>query len=260
MDRSDAATTDILTSFAIDDTLCLSASDTQQNALHMWVHKPAVVLGIPDKRMPYIEQGIELLTQFEYDVIIRNSGGLAVLLDEGVLNLSLIFPEEKQFNIHDSYDAMVAFIRWLFEDESNQIDVYEITQSYCPGSYDLSINGQKFAGISQRRVKQGTAVQIYLCVEGDGQHRAEIIRQFYDQSLQGEATSFDYPDINPNVMASLEQLLGKPLKTNDVKDQLINKLNAQGIQIVEQSFNTQEKAWFDQRETLMHKRNRDITS
>ena len=63
---------------------------------------------------------------------------------------------------------MVDFINALFPEVAERIEAYEIVGSYCPGSYDLSIDGKKFAGISQRRMKNGIAVQIYLCVEGSG--------------------------------------------------------------------------------------------
>ncbi|WP_411954592.1 biotin/lipoate A/B protein ligase family protein [Alkalibacillus sp. S2W] len=260
IDDSDINQSDIMTSFAIDDTLCLTATETKQPAIHLWVHRPTVVLGIPDSRTPYINDGIQFLNEAGYKVIIRNSGGLAVLLDEGVLNLSLIFPEEKQFDIHDSYQAMVEFIRWLLEDEPYTIDAYEISESYCPGTYDLSINGQKFAGISQRRVKQGTAVQIYLCIEGDGQKRADVVKQFYEKAVQGEETKFTYPSIKPDVMASLEQLLGKSLSTKEVKDQLLTKLKQRNIEVFNQAFTETEQEWFDNRLNLMHKRNKTISS
>ena len=103
-----------------------------------------------------------------------------------------------------------------FRKRGDRIKAYEIVGSYCPGSYDLSIDGRKFAGISQRRLRQGIAVQVYLCVEGSGAERAELIREFYEVGLQGEETKFTYPVIKPEVMASLEELLGMPLTVRDV--------------------------------------------
>ena len=81
--------------------------------------------------------------------------------------------------------------------EFDEIEAREIVGSYCPGSYDLSIDGKKFAGISQRRLKKGVAVQIYLCVNGSGSERAEMIRRFYELSKKGEETKFAYPQIVP---------------------------------------------------------------
>ena len=97
-----------------------------------------------------------------------------------------------------------------------QIEAYEIVGSYCPGSYDLSVNGKKFAGISQRRLRQGVAVQVYLCIEGSGAERAEMIREVYEMGLQGQQTKFSYPEIKPDVMASLSEILDMQLTVNEV--------------------------------------------
>lgn len=96
------------------------------------------------------------------------------------------------------------------------------------GSYDLSIDGKKFAGISQRRVKGGIAVQIYLCIEGSGSERAELMRQFYDIALRGEVTKFHYPDIDSSCMASLEELLETELSVEEVLFKLLFAMKTLG--------------------------------
>ena len=110
---------------------------------------------------------------------------------------------------------MYLLVAKMFEDEDVEIDTLEITHSYCPGKFDLSINGKKFAGISQRRVRGGIAVQVYLCVEGSGSERALMMKHFYDRALKGETTKFIYPDIEPQCMASLETLLNKKITVQD---------------------------------------------
>ncbi|GEL77307.1 lipoate--protein ligase family protein [Tenuibacillus multivorans] len=258
IDHRNAADVDIIESFATDDTLCLTASEIGETAIRYWVHQPTVVLGIPDSRLPYIDEGIQYIKDQGYQVIIRNSGGLAVVLDEGILNISLIFPEAKTFDIHDGYQAMVEFIRWVLNDEGCPIEAYEIEQSYCPGEYDLSIDGKKFAGISQRRVKNGSAVQIYLDIEGNGQERAQLLKTFYEISLKGESTKFKYPDIDPTVMASLDQLFQKDLTVEQVIKRIEDKLNTHGVTIDERPFSEQEKHWYKNRLELMRDRNKKI--
>ncbi|MEH7352226.1 lipoate--protein ligase family protein [Neobacillus drentensis] len=217
-----------LQSFGTDDTLCASVGAGEAPATaRTWVHHNTVVLGIQDTRLPYLQEGIQFLKQEGYQVIVRNSGGLAVVLDEGVLNISLIFPEaEKGIDINRGYDVMWQLIQNMFADFPQQIEAREIVGSYCPGSYDLSIDGKKFAGISQRRLKKGVAVQIYLGVNGSGQKRAELVKQFYELAKQAEQTKFTYPEIVPEVMASLSELLGRPFTIADVMLRLLNQLNA----------------------------------
>lgn len=207
-----------LESFAVDDTLCQLVGQLQSPpTVRTWVHDASVVLGIQDHRLPYVQEGMQLLQTKGYDPIVRNSGGLAVVLDAGVLNISIVLSEQTEaLSINDGYDVMVAFVKALFPEVAAKIEAYEIVGSYCPGSYDLSIDGKKFAGISQRRLRQGVAVQIYLCIEGSGAKRAEVIREFYEISLQNEETKFAYPKIVPEVMASLSELVDPKLTVENV--------------------------------------------
>lgn len=229
-----------LESFAMDDTLCHVVGQGESvPAIRTWVHYDAVVLGIQDHRLPYIEDGMRTLQESGYTPIVRNSGGLAVVLDGGVLNISIILNEEQPLSINAAFDVMVDFVRAIFPEIAQRIDVYEIIGSYCPGSYDLSIDGKKFAGISQRRMKNGIAVQIYLCVEGDGRARAELIRAFYKEGLKGEETKFRYPEVQPEVMASLAQLTNTALTVADVNERikhlLLNWNDAVNIQPLQES-------------------------
>lgn len=231
-----------LESFAMDDTLChLVGQQLSVPTVRTWVHDNTVVLGIQDHRLPFISDAIELLENAGYTSIVRNSGGLAVVLDEGVLNLSIILSERASaIDIPVGYEAMLAFVRLLFPEAGERIKAYEIVGSYCPGSYDLSIDGKKFAGISQRRLRQGVAVQVYLCVEGSGAKRAELIREIYEIGLQGKETKFVYPSIQPNVMASLSELLGQQLTVNDVviRTQLLLQQLAEEVDV--STFTTEE--------------------
>ncbi|MCM3668820.1 lipoate--protein ligase family protein [Mesobacillus maritimus] len=223
-----------LQSFATDDTLCESVGTGKSPAVaRSWVHHQTIVLGIQDTRLPYLQEGLNFLEQQGYKYIVRNSGGLAVVLDEGVLNLSLILPEvEKGIDINRGYDAMWLLIKKMFSDFDIEIEAREIVGSYCPGSYDLSIGGKKFAGISQRRLKRGVAVQIYLCVTGSGSERAELIRQFYQYAKQGQETKFFYPDVQPEVMSSLSELLGTPITVQDVMLRFLTFLNQNSGEIL----------------------------
>jgi octanoyl-[GcvH]:protein N-octanoyltransferase len=217
-----------LQSFAMDDTLCTAVGAAQSDpAARSWVHHQTVVLGIQDTKLPFLSEALNTLEETGYQYIVRNSGGLAVVLDEGVLNLSLVFPDsEKGIDINRGYDAMWLLVQEMFKDFDVEMEAKEITQSYCPGSYDLSIGDRKFAGISQRRIRNGVAVQIYLCVNGSGSKRAELIRRFYETGLKGEQTKFTFPSIQPEVMASLSELLGVELSVQDVMLRFLQSLKS----------------------------------
>lgn len=215
-----------LHSFAMDDTLCKSVGKGISPAtMRSWVHPKTIVLGIQDTKLPHLHEGLAFLKKHNYNVIVRNSGGLAVVLDEGVLNISLILREMgKGIDIRAGYDAMWELIKQMFTDYGVNMEAKEIVGSYCPGSYDLSIANKKFAGISQRRIQGGVAVQVYLCLAGSGQERASIVRDFYEVALQGEQTKFVYPIIIPSTMASLSELLGESISVSNCMHRLLQVL------------------------------------
>ena len=232
-----------LQSFGMDDTLCEAVGSGKSPATaRAWVHDQTIVLGIQDTKLPYLQAGLDYLENQQYTYIVRNSGGLAVVLDEGVLNLTLVFPEiEKGIDINRGYEAMWRLIKTMFADFHQEIEAREISGSYCPGSYDLSIKGRKFAGISQRRLKKGVAVQIYLCVTNSGAERAELIKQFYEHAKQGESTKFATPEIKPEVMASLSQLLEVELTISEVMVRFLQALKQTSGQIYSGSLTDEER-------------------
>jgi octanoyl-[GcvH]:protein N-octanoyltransferase len=234
-------------SFAIDDTLCTSVGTGLSDAVvRTWVHYNTIVLGIQDTKLPHLRDAVSFLKTQKYHVIVRNSGGLAVVLDEGVLNLSLIFPEtSKAIDINQGYEAMWQLIQAMFSTYNKTIEAREIVGSYCPGSYDLSINGKKFAGISQRRVRGGVAVQIYLCINGSGSARAELIRRFYELGLKGETTKFVYPTIVPSTMASLSELLNEDLTIPSVMLLLLRTLQSFGGELYSSALTGEELSLYE---------------
>ncbi|KIH70343.1 lipoate--protein ligase family protein [Salinicoccus roseus] len=213
-------------SFAMDDVLQEIVSTDGVPKFRAWVHHPYVILGLHDARLPHLTDGLSYLEEAGFDYIVRNSGGLGVVLDTGVLNVSLILPKSSAAQIDEGYDMMLELVREAFPD--TEIEAYEIEHSYCPGSYDLSIDGRKFAGISQRRIKQGVAVQIYLCITGSGAERAEIMRNFYEAAKKGKDTKFSYPDIHPGDMASLNELLGTELTVDGVLERMLDIIRKDG--------------------------------
>jgi octanoyl-[GcvH]:protein N-octanoyltransferase len=108
-------TSSALESFATDDTLCeLVGKGESLPTIRTWVHENTVVLGIQDHRIPHISSARELLATQGYQSIVRNSGGLAVVLDSGVLNVSIIVSEkESAIDIGVGY-IMADFIRHIF--------------------------------------------------------------------------------------------------------------------------------------------------
>ncbi|GAB7388032.1 biotin/lipoate A/B protein ligase family protein [Bacillaceae bacterium] len=214
-----------LHSFAVDDALCYSVGHRLSlPVVRTWVHDRHVVLGSRDRRLPYADEAIKTLQNEGYAVVVRNSGGAAVALDTGVLNISLIVPVNDIFSgIDPGYELMAELVREILSPFAT-VDTGEIAGSYCPGSFDLSISGRKFGGIAQRRRQGAMAVQAFLLCEGTGIARARLIRRFYEEAVRGAYVGYRYPVVTLDSMASLSELTGRRIDIPFLQTRLLQVL------------------------------------
>ncbi|NMV52616.1 lipoate--protein ligase family protein [Lactobacillus reuteri] len=207
---------DNLSSFIYTNALLRSASELKFPLLHFWTLEDTVILGLKDQRLPHLLTALASLTHRGFHYFMRNSGGLAVVSDDGILNLSIFYPwhlEDHELTIDEAYQRMVNLIQAAFP--SLEIATGEITHSYCPGSFDISVNGQKIGGISQRRNKVGVTVMLYLSVCGNQQDRGKLIRDFYDTGLQQDQNKWHFPDVWPGAMTTVSKVLNSQLSVQD---------------------------------------------
>lgn len=197
--------TTALTYFALTDTLISHAARADQPIIYFWPTDKLIFLGMIDTKLPYLNEALQVFDQAGYQYIVRNSGGLAVVSDPGILNFSIIYPESDTYrlSINDAYERMHEIITRALAPYGVKVTAEEVPDSYCPGDYDLSINGRKIAGISQRRIKGGIAIMIYISMDGIQDERSKLIKEFYQKGLKDEEVRWHYPNINPEVMTSV---------------------------------------------------------
>lgn len=203
---------DVLWPFAWDEVVCRRVGEGQLPPMaHIWRHPHALVLGLRDRRLPFAEAAIKALRSQGLSVGVRNSGGAAVPLDPGVVNLSLILPYRRggKLDFHAEFRLLADLIGDSIRSWTGETRSGEIAGAYCPGEYDLSIGGRKFCGIAQRRQLKACVVSAFIVVEGDGGLRGRLARDFYRQATGGMEHADD-PGVRPETMASLQQLAGVP--------------------------------------------------
>lgn len=198
---------DVLYSFALDELLCRRTGQGGPSICHIWRHPRGFVMGLRDSRLPEAAEAERLLQSEGWSTAVRNSGGAAVPLDLGVINISLILPKPSAGSVHfhDDFERMYGLIRHALKETGCPVDKGEIQGAYCPGEFDLSINGYKFCGIAQRRQIHAYIVQAFVVAEGAGQERTGLVRSFYDKAADGSGAK-DYPLVRDESTASLEQL------------------------------------------------------
>lgn len=237
LDRTnDFTQADPMYAFALDELLCRSAGKGGPAICHLWRHPHAVVLGQRDNRMPRAREAREWLEASGWQTIVRNSGGAAVPLDGGVLNISLILPKASalELRFHNDFERMYDLISNALRHTGHRVDKGEISGAYCPGDFDLSIDGYKFCGIAQRRQTHASIVQAFVVAEGSGRLRAELARSFYDMASGGD-DSLGHPLVQGDSTASLEELAGLgpqavQVLANAVKEVIRTSQSEQGLQ------------------------------
>ena len=223
----------MLVPFSDTGAILKFVSENNQPVIHFWVTPPTVILGMQDKRLNNINSGLSMLSDKDYLFYLRNSGGLGVVTDEGILNCSLFLPDKDNLQIDDAYEKMYSLLKQAF---SAEIKTGEISDSYCPGTFDLSINGQKFAGISQRRSGNAVAVMAYISINGDQKKRSQLMKDFYEISNFPKHQRFVYPEINLHAMENLDKLLNTDLTIELAKEKILTALATDNYEINREEF------------------------
>ncbi|WP_346768707.1 lipoate--protein ligase family protein [Paenibacillus sp. HB172176] len=208
LDRmNELASANPLRAFALDELLGRNAGSGGPAVCHIWRHTGAFILGPRDSRLPHAMKAAEQLNERGWATVVRNSGGAAVPLDKGVVNISLILPKAggEGVHFHNEFELMYRLIRDALQETELPVEKGEIAGAYCPGDFDLSIDGFKFCGIAQRRQRNAIIVQAFIVAAGSGRERAELVRSFYDAASGGD-TALDYPIVIADSTASLEEL------------------------------------------------------
>jgi len=208
IDRSeDLSESDPLYAFALDELLCKEAATSGNSYCHIWRHPQAFIVGQRDSRLPSASDAINDLNEQGFATAVRNSGGAAVPLDLGVVNLSIILSNAASNNahFHQDFEKMYTLIQEALSFTGVPIHKGEIQGAFCPGDYDLSINGQKFCGIAQRRQVKAYSIQAFIIVSGSGIKRTQLVKDFYQIAAQ-TAPLHSYPQVHNGSTASLEEL------------------------------------------------------
>lgn len=240
LDRlNDFSQEDVLYPFALDELLCRGTGLGGPSICHIWRHPHGFVMGLRDSRLQGAGAAQQWLESKGMSTVVRNSGGAAVPLDLGVINLSLIMPkpDAMSFHFHDDFERMYGLISLALKETGCHVEKGEINGAYCPGEFDLSINGLKFCGIAQRRQTHAYIVQAFIVAEGSGAERARLVRSFYERAASGEENE-QYPIVTDESTASLEELTGMGPEAGKhfaeaVKRLLLSRQSEEGLRAAE---------------------------
>lgn len=200
---------DALQPFAFEEVMMRRLTgQTGQPLIHIWRHAQAFIAGLRDRRLPYAAEALQELRSKGYATAVRNSGGAAVPLHAGVVNITVIFPNKAgTMDIQEDFAWMESFMSKVLSPLGIRFERGEVGGSYCPGDFDLSIDGRKFCGIAQRRRLEAYSLQAFINVEGDGEASGRTAAWFYERAA-GDRGDRGKLQIEPEKMTTLQQLQG----------------------------------------------------
>lgn len=243
---------------ALTDALLLHASESGESTLHLWEStRPTVLLGMMDTKLPRFQEACRALLNQSYDVLVRQSGGLAVPSDPGILNFSLILknPLDQRLTIEEGYQLALALLEHTLVSEQGRLVAGEVPQSYCPGSYDVSIQHKKIMGLSQRRVKEGLGIMGYLGVHGDQTARSQLIQHFYTTGDAYQNGSTRYPVIQPSVMGTLHSTGSADVTVSDIRASFHEGLASAGLETINHTYSPHVQLLYNEAVEKLVKRN-----
>lgn len=228
--NQDFAKNEALDAIATSNVLLYLAGRLKRPILQFWTLNDTVILGHMDTKLKSLGRGLAVIEQNHFNYVVRNAGGLGVVSDAGILNASLYFPQQTGVSINAAYEATTKLTAGALSSFDVQVEQREVSTSYCPGTYDLSIGGLKFSGQAQRRAKDNIGIMLYYSVVGNQQARGQMMHDFYEQANRPAHPKLIFPSVDPNAMTNLADCISLANQTanEQLKQLILTQLLRQG--------------------------------
>ena len=197
---------------AFSEALLRTVEDDEIILQMSYQHRPNISLGVDDTMIDDFNKGLNYYRRNGYSVTVRNSGGRSVVNDPGILNFSLIMKANQTGT--ERYHMFFDFMEKALEPLNLDFKLGMISGAYCPGTYDISINGKKVAGTAQRKIGDNALVGCYLSVNGNQMERSEVVKKFYE-IINGPI------EVNPYKMTTLQDEALREITIPNVTTMLI---------------------------------------
>ncbi|MHB1630176.1 MAG: lipoate--protein ligase family protein [Bacilli bacterium] len=190
----------VLLPFVEQEAHALFCRELGRPVLRVWAHERCLLLGARDASLPHAALAALEATKRGLPVAVRPFGGLAIPLDAGVANVTLMLPGAWSLD-----EAFTVLCNWLLRacEPYGPVSAGEVPGAYCPGRYDLSIAGVKFAGVAQRRITAVTAVSAFVNVVENGFDREGVVEDFYRTAVGNSTAPSFVPVLSRGTVGNL---------------------------------------------------------
>ena len=118
-------------------------------ALMVWRCQPALLVTRSETRLPHFDSAAAEMQAAGWPVLLRKSGGGACPVGSGTVQLSMIEAAFSGATMNAKYAALTRLVQSMFSFFQIVSQTGSVPGAYCPGSYDIAVQGKKIAGMSQ---------------------------------------------------------------------------------------------------------------
>jgi len=169
------------------DTLLLDAVSRRSRpaTIRLWQNRRAMIVSRQDSHRPRFEEAVTQLMAQGTPVLVRSSGGTAVLHEVGVINFSMVYPLKpaQQFDIGAAYETLCRPLIDTLSELGLDARMQSVDGAFCDGRFNLAIGGRKITGTAQR-IRRAVGTQAVLAhastlLDTDVERFCRLLEEFY---------------------------------------------------------------------------------
>lgn len=175
----------------------------------IWESEPALVVAQSDRHLPRFADAVRQAEHDGWPVSVRSTGGSAVPLAPGVVNVGLIASWRGNRPMLDAgFRQLCGPLIEALRSLGISAGTGRAPRSFCDGRWNILVGARKLAGTSQRQAsrQQRGAVLMHAAVMIDADPLAltNVVARFYEAA--GEPRALD-----ADAVTSVERVLATPM-------------------------------------------------
>ena len=195
--------------------------------IRLWSNSPALVVSTRDTHRPHYQRAVDTLAERGTQVVVRTSGGTAVLHGPGIVNFSMVYPvaSNDRVNIDAAYTALCQPLIDTLANLGLRARLQSVDGAFCDGRFNLAIRGRKLGGTAQRisraQGEQAVLAHVTTLIDADLESFCALLEDFY--RLSGDARALPVSAVT-SVNRELATVGVRPLSATEFEDRLIQTL------------------------------------
>jgi lipoate-protein ligase A len=158
-------------------------SRSSASKLVVWRCTAALLVTLSETRLLRFDETAAQMQAVGWPVVVRKSGGGTCPVGPGTVQIATIEVAPPDATMGIRYEALAKLLHSTLAWFRIDCRIAPVPGAYCPGRYDLSVEGRKIAGMAQRwfRNRQGVRcviVSASLNVEESPDGLASVVNEF----------------------------------------------------------------------------------